>query len=158
MSAIALTARRYNGENDFCKALIDLKAKKEGEKKMEDIMAVSATLEDFMVSDDFKQGVILATKASLDGSGYSVELYPEDAYPRESHGTKWGVVCNDRIGNLYEPEGIMLDLTPLDTTYMAEYVNNGTGDVNDFLLEGFYLVEDELKKEMREKLNSYKIA
>lgn len=123
-------------------ALIDLKAKKEGEK-MATITALSATLEKFLASENFKTGVISSTKASWGGSGYSVELLPDETYQ---------VLWNNQIGNLYETPGVILGLPVLDTDDMAEYVDGGAGSEEDFLSEAFYAVEDELKAEMREKL------
>lgn len=122
-------------------ALFDLKAKKEGDKmKMATIAVLNAALEKFLVSDDFKSGVISSTKASWAGSGYSVELLPD--------GT-WQVLWNNQIGNLYETSGVIFHLPALDIDGMAEYVDGGAGSEDDFLSEAFYVVEDELKAEMR---------
>lgn len=126
------------------KALLDLKAEQEN-KKMAAMTALSATLEKFLESDDFKSGVISSTKASWGGSSDSVEILPD--------GT-WQVLWNSQIGNRYETPGKILGLPVLDTDDMAAYVDGGAGSEDDFLSEGFDLVEDELKAEMREKLQS----
>lgn len=62
------------------------------------------------------------------------------------------MLWNNQIGNLYETPGKILALPTLDTDDMAEYVDGGAGDEDDFLSEAFYNEEDELKAEMREKL------
>lgn len=100
---------------------------------------LSSTLEAFLASPDLKSGVISSTKASWAGSGYSVELFPD--------GT-WQVLRNNQIGNLYVSPGEILKLPALDTTDLPEY----EGDDGDFLAEGFYIEEEEIKAGLRESL------
>jgi hypothetical protein len=118
-------------------ALIALKAKKESEK-------MTTALEKFLASDDFQSGVIASTKASWGGSGYSVELFPDESYR---------ILWNNQIGNRYETSGQILALPTLDTEGMSEYVDSGAGDEDEFLSEAFYAEEDTLKAEMREKFS-----
>lgn len=124
-------------------ALIDLKEKKESEQ-MATITTLSATLEQFLASPDFKAGVISSTKASWSGSSYKVELFPAG---------DWRVLWSNEIGNRYISEGKILTLPALDTDDMGQYVEGGAGDEDDFLSEAFYAEEAELAEQMREALS-----
>src|SRR5260221_263483 len=90
-------------------------------------------LEIFLKSDDFKEGVISATKAGWGGSGYSVELFPD--------GT-WRVLWDNQIGNKYNSPGVILSLPKI-----------GDDSDPDLLSEAFDNEEDELKAEIRERLS-----
>lgn len=123
----------------------DLLLQAKEEEENENMAKMSATLEKFLKSDDFKSGVISSTKASWGGSGYSVELLPNDTYQ---------VLWNNQIGNQYETPGVILHLPALDTDDMSTYVNDGAGDEDDFLSEAFYLEEDEIKVELRGEIGA----
>lgn len=90
-------------------------------------------LESFLASDDFKSSVISATKASWGGSGYSVELFADG-----THRVLW----NSQIGNKYETPGVILSLPTISDDVPEEQLS-----------EGFDAEEDELKDEIRERLN-----
>lgn len=76
-------------------------------------MTMQECLEQFLKSEDFKEGVLMSTRASWGGSGYSVELYPPESYPAR-RGTLWSVFWEGSRGNLYEPEGVILPLPSLE--------------------------------------------
>jgi hypothetical protein len=101
------------------------------------------TLEKFLTSPDFRQGVIDSTCASWGGSGWSVELFPD--------GT-WRTLWNNSIGNRYESGGIILRLPTLEDSDMQEYIDAGAGDEEDFLKEAFECEVQELAQSMREAL------
>lgn len=101
------------------------------------------TLEKFLASLDFRQGVIDSTCSSWGGSGWSVELFLD--------GT-WRTLWNNSIGNRYESEGVILHLPTLDTDGMSEYVDGGAGDEMDFLKEAFECEAQELAQSMRNAL------
>jgi hypothetical protein len=106
-------------------------------------MKLHDALENYLKSDDFKTGVIAATRASWGGSGYSVELLPD----RTSRN-----LWNSQIGNRYESEGIILPLPTLDTDDMSEYVDGGAGSEDDFLAEAFENEREELAQLVRNTL------
>jgi hypothetical protein len=116
---------------------IELLVRREMRSNMKDI------LENYLASDDFKDGVISSTRASWGGSGYSVELLPSG---------KWFNVWNNQIGNLYESEGVILRLPTLDTDDMSEYVDGGAGTEDDFLAEAFENEREELTQLVRDTL------
>ena len=82
------------------------------------------TLEKFLASDDFKQGVISSTRASWGGSGYSVELF-EDGH--------WRLLWNNEIGNLYDSPGTILSLPTL--------ADDDVSQADDFMDEDYLLGE-----------------
>jgi hypothetical protein len=112
---------------------------------MEKFTALRATLEKFLASDDFKAGVISSSKAFWRGSGYSVELLPNGRYQ---------VLWNNQIGRLYETPGVILSLPVLadEDEDMAEYIDDGAGNEDDYLAEAFGAMKEEFKTEMREEL------
>lgn len=104
----------------------------------------AAILEEFLESDDFKQGVISSTKASWGGSGYSVELLPNPDKP-------WQILWNNEIGNKYENPGIILGLPTLEDDDVSEA--DEIMDEEYLLGEAFDIERDDLVKELREKLD-----
>lgn len=125
-------------------ALIDLIAKKEGER-MATQAEQSATLERFLASDDFRSGVISSTKASWGGGSYSVEISLD--------GT-WTVLGGSEIGNREERSGIPLRLPTLTVNgdELEEYVEGGGGSQDAFLIEAFDAEVVELKAVLRDEL------
>jgi hypothetical protein len=117
------------------------------EKEREHVMKFSEVLENYLKSDDFKSGVISATKASWGGSGYSVELFESGS---------WHNLWNNEIGNLYESSanaGMILCLPTLETDDMTEYVDGGAGTQEEFLDGQFDLECEELVQGMRDILS-----
>lgn len=101
------------------------------------------TLESFLQSSDFEQGVISSTKASWGGSDYRVELMPDST---------WSVLWKNQIGNKYETPGIILVLPTVDDSEVQKY-QEATGDSLDNVLhEQFIVEEEELKDELRNAL------
>lgn len=108
-------------------------------------MALQQTLEAFLQSKDFAEGVTSATKASWGGSGYSVELF-EDGH--------WRVLWNSEIGNLYRSPGIILGLPTWEDSTYQECVN---ADENPMSEDDYFDLcaaneEDELADELRQDL------
>jgi hypothetical protein len=103
--------------------------------------ALKKTLEAYLKSGDFKSGVIASTKASWGGSGYSAELFED--------GT-WRNLWNNEIGNLYSSPGTILGLPALedDDTSQAD----GVMDAEYLLGEAFDIEQDDIAKELREKM------
>lgn len=135
--------------------LIDQKAKKQNQsrsaylrglvRKDLQTMDLLPILEEFLSSNDFFDGCKAASRASWkSGSGYSVELFPD--------GT-WRVLWGDNIGNKYETPGVILGLPSLGTDgdYQASVID-GDMTEDDFFLAVFQNDEEDLKKEMRDKL------
>jgi hypothetical protein len=104
------------------------------------------TLDAFLQSSDFKDGVISSTKAGWNGGSYKVELFPE--------GT-WRVLWSNEIGNLYESRGIILTLPELDfdPSERDEYVDGGAGSEEEYLEELFYNEEQEIVDSLKESLS-----
>lgn len=104
-----------------------------------------AALEAFLASPDFKSGIISSTKASWGGSGYSVELFPDET---------WRVLWDNQIGNKYQTEGKIIALPALDydPSEKDEYVDGGAGSEDGFLAEQFYCDEDQLATQLRHSL------
>jgi len=109
-------------------------------KAMEDL------LEQFLESDDFKSGVISATRASWGGSGYSVELLPET--------NTWRELWNNQIGNKYDSPGVILALPTFTDDGTYQEAVNGENPISEeeyfdlcFANEG-----EELKQEVRDSL------
>jgi len=75
-------------------------------------------LENYLKSDDFKAGVIASTRASWNGSGYSVELLYD--------GT-WANIWNNSIGNLYDSPGVLLRIPTFTDDGTYEEAVNGVG-------------------------------
>src|SRR5258707_14134116 len=97
-------------------------------------------LEIFLKSDDFKEGVISATKAGWGGSGYSVELFPD--------GT-WRVLWDNEIGNLYNSPGEIMRLSKLNDNDYQECLDEGMTE-EEYFEQAFILQQDDLKGEMRD--------
>lgn len=102
------------------------------------------TLDQYLESSDFREGVISNTKASWGGSGYTVELFPDG---------NWRNLWNNEIGNLYESPGVLLKLPVLDTEDMTEYIDGGASTEEDFLKEAFENEQEELKADLRNDLS-----
>jgi hypothetical protein len=65
----------------------------------------------FLASDQSKEAIISATKASWGGSGYSVELFADGHFR---------VLWNGEIGNLYQSPGRLLRILPLTEDEYSE--------------------------------------
>ena len=101
---------------------------------------LTQALENFLQSHAFQEGVIDSTRASWGGSTCSVELFPNGSYR---------VIWN-KIGNRYESTGIILGLPVLSTDEMQNYIDDGAGTEDDFLLNEFLNNQEDLKVEMRD--------
>jgi plasmid stability protein len=101
------------------------------------------TLEKFLSSADFVEGCKAGTRASWNGSGYSVELFKD--------GT-WRVLWNNEIGNLYESPGEIIGLPTLNDDDYQQCVVDGDMTEDDYFLSMFQNDEEELKQGMRDKL------
>lgn len=102
------------------------------------------TLEQYLKSEDFKQGVISSTKASWGGSCYKVEIMPD--------GT-WRNLWANQIGNRYETEGVILALPALDCEDMATFTDNG-GTEEEYFSLSFNNERDQLEAELRYALKT----
>ncbi len=103
---------------------------------------LAQTLEQYLKSEDFKQGVISSTKASWGGSCYKVEIAPD--------GT-WRNLWSNQIGNRYETEGVIVALPALNCDDMAQFTDGG-GTEEEYLSLGFDNERDELETELRDAL------
>lgn len=137
---LAFVDRQKVSRREFIESLI----KKEMEHNMAGRptkeMRIRRTLDTYLESDDFKEGVIASTRASWGGSGYSVELFEK--------GT-WRNLWNSQIGNLYQSEGIILRLPTLYTDDMQQYVDDEVGSEDEFLSEAFENEREEIAQVMR---------
>ena len=102
------------------------------------------TLEQYLKSEDFKQGVISSTKASWGGSSCKVEIMPD--------GT-WRNLWSNQIGNKYETEGVIIALPSLDCSDMAEFTDGG-GTEDEYLSLAFDNERDEIEAELRDALKT----
>ena len=102
------------------------------------------TLEQYLQSEDFKQGVISSTKSSWGGSSYKVEILPD--------GT-WRNLWANQIGNKYESDGVIIALPALDCSDMAEFTDGG-GTEDEYLSLGFDNERDEIEAELRDALKA----
>lgn|SRR5262245_9933574 len=105
---------------------------------------IEKTLEQYMKSEDFRQGVIDSTKASWGGSSYKVEIMPD--------GT-WRNLWSNQIGNKYESQGIIIGLPALDCEDMAEFTESG-GSEEEYLSLGFDNERCQIETDLREALRS----
>lgn len=96
------------------------------------------TLEQYLKSEDFKQGVIDSTKASWGGSCYKVEISPD--------GT-WRNLWSNQIGNKYESDGVIIALPALDCDGMAEFTDQG-GSEEEYFDLGFDNERAEIEAEL----------
>lgn len=94
------------------------------------------TLEQFIDSADFEEGVTSSTTAGFGGSGYSVELFED--------GT-WRVLWDNQIGNLYTSPGIILGIPQFDQETVNDMNEYGENVDLSFAL-------DECAEAMRESL------
>lgn len=96
------------------------------------------TAKKFVKSPDFGKGIVSATKAGFDGSGYSVELFND--------GT-WRVLWDNSIGNLYmHPTSMIVSLPQLSDEDL-----NDSPDWEDNVDTGYF--EDEFMSDVREGLS-----
>lgn len=65
---------------------------------------------DFAVSAEFIPAMIGATHAAWDGSGFSVELFPDGHYR---------VLWNGQIGNRYQSPGLLVSVPAFEDEYVA---------------------------------------
>lgn len=100
------------------------------------------TLEQYLQSEDFKQGVIDSTKASWGGSCYKVEILPDG---------KWQNLWANQIGNRYETPGVIIALPALNCDDMGEFTESG-GTEEEYLSLGFDNERDEIETEVRDAL------
>lgn len=68
-------------------------------------MSIQAAFDAFM-SEAFEGAVDKSTKASWDGSGYSVELFPDGTYR---------VLWDNQIGDRYSSRGLILSIPALSS-------------------------------------------
>lgn len=114
-----------------------------GENKMRwTARKLEKTLEQYLSSEDFKQGVIDSTKASWGGSCYKVEILPD--------GT-WQNLWANQIGNRYETPGVIIALPALNCDDMSEFTDNG-GTEDEYLDLGFDNERDQIEAELRDAL------
>jgi len=116
--------------------------KKERESKMN--KQLRQALEQYLQSEDFRQGVIDSTKASWGGSSYKVEILPD--------GT-WQNLWSNQIGNKYETPGVIIALPALNCDDLSEFTENG-GTEEEYLDLGFDNERSEIEAEMRDALKS----
>lgn len=101
------------------------------------------SLEAFLASEDFYDGMVAATRASWSGSGYVVELF-EDG--------RWSVLWDNSIGNKYNSPGVILGMPTLDDSDLQEYLDKNGVEGEDGYWELVYSNdEDDLKNELRER-------
>lgn len=112
--------------------------------QMSQAQKLSSTLEQYLESEDFKQGVIDSTRASWGGSCYKVEIMPD--------GT-WRNLWANQIGNRYESEGVIIALPALDCSDMEEFTEGGRTEDEYFSLS-FDNARDELVSELRDALKA----
>jgi hypothetical protein len=92
---------------------------------------IQATLENYLKSDDFKSGVISATRAAWAGSGYSVEL-----------------------GNKYKSSGIILGLPVFDDDEeYQEAIDDNEMNEEEYFDLVFTNNEEELREAIKRKLS-----
>lgn len=115
--------------------------KQERNKNMKNL---EKTLEQYLKSDDFRQGVISSTKASWGGSCYKVEILPD--------GT-WQNLWANQIGNKYETPGVIIALPALNCEDMSEFTEDG-GTEDDYLSLGFDNERDEIEAELKQALRA----
>jgi hypothetical protein len=99
---------------------------------------IRQTLEVFLASPDFEDGVIASTKASWAGDSYLVDLHPDGTWE-----VYWS--CD-----AHQPVGIarLLPTLDVDADEMAEYINGG-GTEDEYLRECFDVEQDELIRSFR---------
>jgi hypothetical protein len=119
---------------------------REREERKEMKALLNVILEQFLESEDFKSGIISATRASWSGSGYSVELLPDT--------DTWRVLWNNQVGNLYNSPGIILGLPTFtdDESYQEAVHGENPMLEEDYFDLAFAIEEEELKQEMRDQL------
>lgn len=108
------------------------------------VRQLEKALEQYLQSEDFKQGVIASTKASWGGSCYKVEILPD--------GT-WQNLWANQIGNRYETPGVIIALPVLNCDDMAEFTENG-GTEEEYLSLGFDNERDEIEADLRDALKT----
>jgi hypothetical protein len=101
-------------------------------------------LDQYIASQNFKDGVVSATKASWGGGGYSVELFED--------GT-WRNLWNNQIGNRYETSGILLGLPTISENITREMDEEKAVNDDSNLRDAFDYEFDDLAKELRESLS-----
>lgn len=128
-------------ENDVIKLAIRELAERKGVQMAQKL---AQTLERYLRSNDFRQGVIDSTKASWGGSSYKVEISPD--------GT-WQNLWANQIGNRYESDGVIIALPALGCEDMAEFAENG-GTEEEYLNLGFDNERDVIESELRDALKA----
>ena len=89
---------------------------------------ITKAFESFMGSDNLEEVILSSTRASWEGSGYSVELFPSGEYR---------ILWDNMIGNLHYSPGIILAIPALGEDEYSQQHEDGEHD-SGAILEPFF--------------------